>query len=180
MAVVGQVAYSLAPVIAVPGQIADNEVNDIRSFVASEPIFPGRMLELAADGVSCRQVQATGNQNPATALGFSVLLTSREGNGAVGVPANNGAVYNIGDMVPVMRKGAMYAEWSGTTQVAYTQMNVFHSSTIATNRGKITDTAASGVAGTEISLTGSSIKLRGLLPGAGNICLIDINLPGAA
>jgi hypothetical protein len=179
MTAVGQVSYSLAPVIAVPGQLADNTVNRIESFMAAEAIYPGRMLELASDGVSCQQVQATGNQAPVTALGFSVLLTAREGNGAVGVPLTNGAVYNIGDMVPVLRKGALYAEWSGTTQTAYGQPNVYHSSTIATNRGKLTDVAASGGAGTEISLTGSGIKLRAALPGGGNIALIEVNLPGA-
>lgn len=179
---IGQTSYSNLPPVADPGQLADLSVNDIRSFVAAEQIFPGRMLQLASDGVSCQQVQETGDTNPpAETLGFSVLLTSREGTGAVGVASNGGAVYNIGDVVPVLRKGSLYAEWKGTTQPPYGgTLNVYHSSTTATDRGKLTDAAASATSGSEVGPAGSAIKLRAALPGSGNICLVDVNLPGAA
>ena len=176
---IGQLTYSNLPAIAAPGMISDLVIPTIKSFIAAEQIFPGRLLELATDGVSCQQVQDTGSGVPSKVLGFSVLLTAREGLGAVGVAANGGAVFNIGDVVPVLQRGALYAEWKGTTQTAYSMPNVYHSSTIATDRGKLTDAGTNAGAGTEVSNTGNQIKLRAALPGTGNIVLVDVNLPGA-
>jgi len=177
---IGQTTYQQFPAFAEPGQLADLAYNEIHSFPAAEVINPGRVVELASDGLSCQQVQATGNQAP-TALGISVLLTAREGQGPVGVTpfGIQGVTYQIGDMVPVLMRGRIYAEWKGTTQTALAEPKVYHSSTTATDRGKLTDAAASGTAGSEVSLTGNQFRVRQALPGSGNIVLVDVNLPGA-
>lgn len=177
---IGQTTYNNAPTVAVPGMLADDEVNQIDSFVASETIYPGRLLELSSDGLRCQQVQDTGNTVPTQILGIAVLQTSREGTGAVGVASQGGAVYNAGDAVPVLRKGRCYAEWKGTTQTAFGMPNVYHSSTVTTDRGKLTDASTSATAGSEVSNAGNSIKLRKALAGSGNVALVDVNLPGAS
>ena len=186
----GQQTYTQFPAFAQPGQLADLSYAEIRGFPAFEVIQPGRLLEIASDGLSCQQVQDASSSAPAAkALGVSVLITAREASGAFGLTAYGvgGPQYNIGDTVPVLMRGAIYAEWSGTTQPAFQNgvngsgaLHVFSSSTVATNRGKFTDTAAAATAGSEVQYAGQGIRVRQALPGTGNIILLDVNLPGAA
>lgn len=182
---IGQVSYSLYPTQADPGQLADLMFNHIQSFPAKETIYPGRLLAIASDGLSVQQVQATASDTttPTPCVGFSVLLTAREGTGAVPAATVGGAVFNPGDSVPVLRKGAMFAEWKGTTQATFAWggavANVYHSSTVATDRGKLTDAAASSGAGTEISPLPHGVQFRQALAGSGNIALVEVNFPGA-
>jgi hypothetical protein len=176
----GQQTYNQFPAFAKPGQIASLTFNEIMSFPAAEEIFPGRMVEMAADGLSVQQVQGTGNNIPAS-VGIALLQTAREGSGAFGITGYGvgGPSYKVGDTVPVMMRGQVYAEWKGTTQTAFGMPNVYHSSTLAADRGKITDAGTSAGAGTEISNTGHQYRVRQALPGTGEIVLIDVNLPGA-
>lgn len=186
----GQTAYNQFPSFANPGQLADLTYCEIQSFPAAEVINPGRMVELASDGLSCQQVQdAAVDTPPAKCLGVSLLQDSREGQGAVGITGYGvgGVSYQIGDTVPVLMRGRVYAEWSGTTQTAFSNgangsgvLHVYSSSTTATNRGKFTDVAVSAVAGSEVSYAGQGFRVRQALPGSGNIVLLDVNLPGAA
>lgn len=177
----GQLSVTMFPNYAEPGQPGDLSYNEVRSFQANEVIQPGRMVELSSDGLTIQQVQATGNQAPKS-MGIVLNTLTREGSGAIGLTAYGvgGPQYNLGDMVPVMFRGSVYAEWQGTTQTAGGQPNVYHSSTVATDRGKLTDAATSAGVGTEISLAGSGIRVRQVLTGSGNIVLVDVNLPGAA
>ena len=179
----GQQTYNQFPAFAQPGQIADLSYAEIASYPASEVINPGRLLMLYSDGLSVMQAQSTADTQLTTKLmGVSCLITARESSGAFGITAYGvgGPQYNIGDSVPVLQRGRMYAEWKGTTQVAFSvAMNMYSSSTIATDRGKITDAVVSAGAGTEISLIGVGVRTRQTLPNTGNIVLIDVNLPGA-
>lgn len=178
---IGQLTYSLYPPQADPGMLADNEVNHILSFPAAEAINPGVCVEVAADGVSVQQPQQTGSTF--SPVGISILLTAREGLGASNTTTQNGGngnggVYAAGDMVPVLRRGAIFAYWKGTTQTGYASPNVYHSSTIATDRGKLTDAATSSSAGVEIAAAPVTIQLRQALTGSGNIALVEVNMPG--
>lgn len=176
----GQTVYNQFPAFAQPGQLADLAYNEIAYFPAAEVIQPGRAVEIASDGISCQQAQQTSTTfNP---VGVSVLLTAREGSGAVGITAYGvgGPQYNIGDSVPVLMRGRIYAEWKGTTQTAFGMPNAYHSSTTATDRGKFTDAGTSSGAGTEVANAGHAFRVRQALPGSGNIVLLDVNLPGAA
>lgn len=182
----GQTTYPMFPAFAQPGQMADLAYAEVVTFFAAEQIFPGRCVELAADGLSIQQCQQT--STTFLPLGVVQLVTARDGTGAIGISPYGvgGPQYNAGDAVPVVMRGRMYAEWSGTTQTAFAYgttggvLHVFHSSTIALNRGKFTDTATSAGAGVEIAAAGSQFRVRQVLPGSGNIVLLDINLPGAA
>jgi hypothetical protein len=179
----GQQAVTLFPDFAQPGQLANLTYNEIQSFPAAEAIMPGRLVELAADGLSVQQVQDTGSSTlgKAVLLGFSVLRTAREGAGSIGVTAYGlgGDAYQVGEMVPVLMRGTIWAEWKGTTQTALGTPNVYHSSTIATDRGKLTDAGTSGTVGSEVSTVGSQVRVRRASPGTGSIILVDVNFPGA-
>lgn len=176
----GQTSYPMFSAFAQPGQLADFAYNEIQSFPAAEVINPGRVVELASDGISVQQVQQTGTTM--LPLGVTVWESARQGAGATGVTPYGvgGPTYAIGDMVPVLMRGRIYAEWSGTTQTAFAQPNIYHSSTTATNRGKFTDTATSSTAGSEVAAAPHTIRTRSALTGSGNIVLVDVNLPGAA
>ncbi len=179
---VGQLTYSLYPAIAAVGQLADNNtVNRIVSKVAGGTIHPGRALELASDG-SVQEMQQT--SSTLAVYGFSVLLTAKEGVGNNNDTANAvGSSFLAGEMVPVLRKGSMFAEWKGTTQVEGATPNIYHSSDSATgaaaDRGKVTDAATGVVTGAENTLAPHWIQLRAALPGSGSLALIEVNAPGA-
>jgi hypothetical protein len=183
---IGQVTYNLFPSFANPGQLADCAFNEIESFTANEVIFPGRCVEIAADGLSVQMVQQTGTTF--APLGVAILQAAREGAGAVGVaPYGVGGIqFNLGDTVPVLMRGRIWGEWKGTTQTAWAygdagaKLNVYHSSTLAADRGKFTDAAISAGAGVEIAIAGKQFRTRQSSPGTGSIILVDINLPGAA
>lgn len=180
----GQQTYAQFPAFAQPGQLADLANAEIASYAASEVINPGRLLMFDATGLQVKQAQESGADTQLTTVlaGVSLLVTARQGSGAVGLTAYGlgGIAYQVGETVPVLQRGRVYAEWKGTTQVAYSVgMNVYCSSTTATDRGKVTDAVASAVAGSEVSLIGVGVRTRQTLPNTGNIVLIDINLPGA-
>lgn len=181
----GQQTYNQFPSFAQPGQLADLAYAEIVSFPAYEVIQPGRGVMIATDGLSVQQMQESGadTQITTTLVGFSLLNTAREGSGAFNITGYGvgGIAYQIGESVPVLLRGRMYAEWKGTTQVAFSSsMNMYCSSTVATDRGKVTDATVSSGAGTEVSLIGPGVRCRQVLPNTGNIVLIDVNLPGAA
>jgi len=186
----GQQTYNQFPAFAQPGQLADLAYAEIVSFPAAEVVQPGRVLELASDNLSCQQVQDSGATTPpAKMLGISLLQTARESAGAVGITGYGvgGPQYNIGDTVPVLMRGRVYAEWKGTTQTAWANgvngsgaLHIYSSSTVVTDRGKLTDATVSSVAGSEVVYASSGIRVRQTLSNTGNIVLVDINLPGAA
>ena len=178
---IGQTAVNLVPDAAQPGQLADLTYNEIESFPAAEVINPGRAVMIASDGLSVQQVQTSSSSTlPTTLLGVSVLNSAREGQGSYGITAygQGGLPYQVGEMVPVLLRGRIYAEWSGTTQSAFSSPNVYSSSTVSTNRGKFTDATASAGAGTEVCTGIGHLKNRQVLPGSGNLILVDVNLPG--
>jgi hypothetical protein len=206
MAYLSQTKYGIFNAIAMPGQLADVGKQTIRSFIANELIQPGVALELAADGFSVQQVQgttasannsyATGGASGAlvlsTIIGFSVLRTAREGAGAFNVTPYGvgGVAYQIGEEVPVLIEGGIYAAWllngalaqpgfaSGSYNASSTgYLQVAHSTTVATNRGWITTGQANGT--TTFSPAGQNIRSRYPLPTAGGVILVDFTTPGA-
>ncbi len=176
----GQSTYVEFSALANPGQLADLAYNEIVSFMAAEVINPGRAVEMASDGLSIQQAQQT--SSTFAPVGVSILKTARESQGPAGVTGLGveGLAYQPGEMVPVLMRGRIYAEWSGTTQTAFGMPNVYHSSTLAATRGIFTDTGTSASAGVEVSNAGHQFRTRMALPGTGNIIELDVNLPGAA
>ena len=158
----GQTAYTVLPAVGLSGQILDDAFNLITSYPAGELISVGRACEVVA-GV-LRMCQTTG-----AALGNVVGVSCYIG-------AREPGQFAIGDMVPVLRRGKIFADWNGTTQVEFAVPNVNHSSTIATNRGVFTDAATSAGAGVEIAAAPSGcIEVRPT--GMATVCLVELNLP---
>lgn len=177
---IGQIVFNIFPVESQPGALYDNRPTVIQSFCAAEQIFPGRCVELASDNQSIQMVQAT--STTLNVIGISLLESAKEGFGSQDLStAPSGVAYQPGDMVPVLVVGAVFAEWLGTTQPVWpTAANVYHSSTLAVNRGKFTDTATSTTTGAEVAAAPKYIAA--LMParsGTGNIIGININWPGA-
>jgi hypothetical protein len=180
LVVPGQSTYVEFSPLANPGQLVDMAYNEIVSFMAAEVINPGRAVEMASDGLSIQQTQQT--STTFAPVGVAILKTARESQGPAGVTGLGveGLAYQAGEMVPVLMRGRIYAEWKGTTQTAFGMPNAYHSSTVATDRGKLTDAGTSAGAGTEIANTGHQFRVRMALTGSGNIVEVDVNLPGAA
>jgi len=179
---IGQTTFNLFPDNAEPGQIADLAYSEVTSFVAAEAINPGRVVQIASDGLSVQQLQLSSSSTVTGALGISVLRSARESSGSYGVTAYGigGLAYQAGETVPVLLRGRVYAEWKGTTQPAFGVPNVYASSTTATDRGKLTDAAASAVAGSEVATGIHGIQSRQAEAGTSSYILVDVNLPGAA
>ena len=159
----GQTAYTVLPAVGLNGQILDDGFNLITSYPASELISVGRLCEVV--GGLLRMCQTAG-ANLGNVVGVSAYIGARE-------PGQ----FQIGDMVPVLRRGKIFAEWNGTTQVEFATPNVNHSSTLAVSRGMFTDAVASAVAGSEISVAPTPGLIEVRPTGMATTCLVELNLP---
>lgn len=158
-----QLTYPLTRSVAVAGMLADGwNGQDITSFPALEVIEAGRAVEVVVASGGVRLPASTGDVLPLLA-GVAVYKDTSPPGG-----------YQIGDMVPVLRKGRVWAQFSGTGATELEDARVYHSSTIATNRGKFTDAAADATATTEVST--NVAKFRGKSNSA-TLALVDLNLP---
>jgi len=155
-----QTTHSLDNTAVLSGMKWDNASDQqIVSFIASEAIPAGRMVELASGMV--RLPQATGQ--PSKIVGCALYQASLPPGG-----------YAAGDVVAVMRRGRVVCDFTGTqTQLA--TLNVSHSSTVATNRGKVTDAAGAATAGSEIADGLSIVCFKD--PGVSGLTVAELNLP---
>lgn len=155
-----QSTYSLDPAAATAGQVVQRGAMRGR-YECSEDLPAGRLAEYHTDG-KLRLPQGT-------------TLTRPMG----GVPYNPSIApggYTAGtEMVPVLRRGQMWVEYAGTTPSAETAVNVMHSSTTATNRGKVTASATSTSAGSEITAVAGLICVK--VDTATGLALVEFNLP---
>lgn len=132
-----QTSYPLDQTAALVGQVVDRGIMSGR-FECSEDIPFGRVVELHTDGkwrlpqgTTLNKVLAVAQYNPSYPPGG----------------------YKAGDQVAFIRSGKVWIEQDGggAPTAATGKMNVNHSSTLATNRGKLTLNATSAVAGSEVS-----------------------------
>lgn len=142
-----QTSYGLSQTQALPGMLASMDPGQLveGAFKAGETgILPGLMVEIdPSDPTKCRL--------PQTASAAGVMLGVVIYN-PLDPPSATG--YSVGQQVRVLRRGRIYAQFNGTTGSDMgTDLKVNSSSTVATNRGKLTDAATSAGAGTEIYQT---------------------------
>lgn len=164
-----QTTYAVDSNLAVPGQIATSTmVKEEESGECSEAIPFGRVVERHTDG-KYRLPQGTG-QAIANLRGVAIYDASKE-------PDTVGGGYKVGERVRVLRKGHIYAEFTGTTDAAGAAANVHHSSTVATNRGKFTDAAGAGGAGVEVDDSAGKKFLEPKHATQAGLCLVEINFP---
>lgn len=161
-----QTSYSLVPVKAAAGLPGDNMVDShVENYPASEVIPFGMVVEVVAGKVRIPS---------STTLGKSPGVSLRWASAVTPIGGAEGS-YQIGEMVPVMRKGKVWAQFSGGTQVAFTAANVNHSSTVATNRGKVSASATSVVAGSEVSAKPGFMFLE--TSSVSGLALVEVNFP---
>lgn len=163
--------------VGVAGQVhgpADSE--QVSAFIASEQIKPGRLLEIvpgteANETPSVRHAQSA--LGPlARVAGVSVLRPGK------GLPSSgNPTEYATGDRVLVIRRGIINVEFVGTAPGAFEALRVSHSSTIATDRGKFTISAASATAGSEVSQDLAICRRAGTFSDGDATCVkVSLNL----
>ncbi len=165
-----QTTYSVFPVEAYAGQLGDVQDGFIASYICSEDVSPGKVLELNTDG-TVRPAQGTGSGLPLA--GVSVLKTAQSST----APLSTNVTFKSGDVVPVLRRGRIWASFNGGSPAKGDSLNVKHSSTVATYRGFVTGTTTSTGSGTEIA--NAYVQLS-KLNAAGDLALIDVNYPALA
>lgn len=161
-----QTSYQQDLSIAVAGMFADGDQDtSVTSYPASEVILPGRVCVVKADG-TCELPKTAGampTSGAGSVLGVSLYADSAPPGG-----------YQIGDMVPILRRGKVWAEFVGTAATDLQVLNIKNSSTIATDRGKFTTDATSTTAGVEVSAAPRTVarKMSGT-----TLVKVDINIP---
>jgi hypothetical protein len=163
-----QTSYSLDHAAAIAGQLVDRgDGSRMRGrYVASEALNFGRILELHTDGKL---------RHPATAGAAGKLMGGCAYNASLPPTAAGVYGYQADDVVPVLRKGQMWVEYTGTAPTVEKKASVMSSSTVATHRGKVTGDAENATAGTEIyGLEGAHVvKVDTAL----SLALVEFNLP---
>jgi hypothetical protein len=159
-----QTVYNLDMAQQVAGLIVDRATYNGR-FSTSEAVPPGRFLELASGAL--RLPQGTTLTAPIGVTPyFSHLPAQTDGS-------NN--LYRSGDQPALVRKGQVWCEYSGTAPTVGQSVNIMHSSTTATHRGKVTGSAPSGGAGTEVTAV-EGLKCMAV-DTTNSLALVEINLP---
>ncbi len=158
-----QETYPVDPVAALAGMVVNRESGGARGrYECSEDLSPGRFAEYYPTDGKLRAPQGTTFTRPTGVVPYQSSL-----------PPGG---YVAGEhQVQVIRRGQVWCEYGGTAPAAETAVNVMHSSTIATDRGKVTASATSASAGVEISALEGAIcvKVNTTL----GLALIELNLP---
>lgn len=132
-----QTSYNLDLDRAMAGQVVARYPGGMRGLhTASEDLPVGRFAEYSGGALRLPQ---------ATTLGSVVGATPY-------IATKQSAPWTASDgPAPMLRKGQIWVEYAGTAPTVESAVNIMHSSTTATNRGKVTGSATSAVAGSEIS-----------------------------
>lgn len=154
-----QTSYSLDIDTAYAGQVV--EIGRLAGkFEASEDIPPGRLCELHTDG---KLRLFRGGKK----VGFSIYRSAKDPG-----------AYVSGDMVPCLRSGLIWADFSGTAASAavLAGISVKGASTTATDRGKVTQLAPVGTSDAEV-YDGGPCKFYGTPTGNSGLALVEVDLP---
>lgn len=191
----GQTSYQLNPDVAVPGQLADENLDSrVISFPAGEPIYFGRAVEVDSKGALHLTFGTSAAIASGNFAGISVFDVAREQQlASTGGSAGSG-FYASGDMVPVLRKGRIYAAWDNVgSQSVFGSPNINHPSTSDPTgvRGVFTGSTVNTAAGQEVTAAPKEIimvrDVSALNPRRQAsasfdyeyVCLLEVNLPGA-
>lgn len=129
-----QSSYPLDITAATSGQVVDARKWSGR-YIASEDIPAGRVVALHTDGQL--RLPRSGDK----ILGVTPYRASMDPGG-----------YKTGDQIAVLREGQAWVETNGAAPTATALQNpkLYASTTIATNRGKVTSDAVNAGAGVEV------------------------------
>lgn len=156
-----QTSFTVDPAIGLAGQIQDAGESSVKSFLAETDILPGRLVEVNPATGAIRYPASTALGRVA---GIACFMSFAPPGG-----------WKAGQQVPVLRQGRIFVEFSGGTQAPLLAANVNHSSTIATNRGKLSASATSVVAGSEVSAVGPAVFVKDT--GSAALAIVEVNFP---
>jgi len=182
---IGQTTWNLFPDNAEPGQPADCTYNEIGSFTASSVINPGCVCIVDSTGLQAQQLTvASGTDTyPAGTLGIAALRSARESSGSYGVNAYGigGLAYQVGETVPVLLRGRIYASWAGdgAQPVFAAPAGIYASSTNTALQGVFTSKSAQTTAGSEIVTCPNVFRGRQAEANTSPYILLDVNIPGS-
>lgn len=143
------------------------------SHKAAEALEPGRLVILNSSGNLEYPSQATG----ALAVPIFGIVVYSPMNEQPAIPAA-GFTYPIGALVPVQRKGRIWAQVSSAVEPTVgAKANVKHSSTVATHRGKLTTDAEASTSGSEVAKLG---PVEFVMKDTTTLWEVELNLPGGA
>jgi len=142
----------------------------VEHFVASVDIDPGTLVEVVNGAVRPAQ-SLNGALKPL--VGVALRMLTHTNATSFSPPFTT---WKAGQQVPVMRKGRIYAKWSGTTQPEYGKLNYSHSSDGTHNQGVFTDAATASTAGAEVDNCPNGV-LSVKSTGSTSVCLVELNLP---
>jgi hypothetical protein len=201
----GQTSYVLTVDFAVPGQLGDTNLDSrIVSIPAGENINFGILCEQDQTYHTLHPVAGSGSTlvtSGRALAGISVFDVAREQQLAQpGGGSSGSGYYQSGEMVPVLRKGRVYACWDGSgSQGDFKAPLVWHPSTSDPYglRGVFSNGTSSTSVGSELTtapaeiLEVKDVSAQAPQRGSGSttptsasgpftwICLLEVNLPGA-
>lgn len=168
-----QSSYSLYHSAAIAGQVVDGMLprGSRGRYECSEQLNFGRLVELHTDGTLRQPQTASASGKILGGVPYDVSLP----------PTNVGGTWVNGYapgayMVPVFRRGQMWVEYTGTAPVVGSKPNIMSSSTVATDRGKVTSTVTATTAGAEIYAGPEGIEVIKVDTATG-LALVEFNLP---
>lgn len=164
----GQTSYSNYHSASIAGQVVEGTTGRRQRgrYECSEDLNFGEFVELHTDG-KLRRLQGT-------ALGKTIGVIPYNAS----LPPGG---YKAGEfMVPVMRSGQVWVPYTGTAPAVEAKPNLRHASddtnSEAEHRGKVTATATSAVAGSEISAAPEGVTVI-KVDTATSLALVELNLP---
>jgi hypothetical protein len=175
-----QTSHNIFPKKGLPGEIADaKDGYDIITCIAAEDLQFGRFVELASsDDALINPIVQLCQQTGATMAIVGIVCRDEQRENNIW-PANTALGVKAGSRVSVMRRGRIFAERDTADTVAVTRFlahNVMHSSTVSTNRGKVTLAATSTGAGTEITASTVSQLWKDVTAASGGAANTDVAL----
>jgi hypothetical protein len=168
-----QTTYSNYHSASIAGQVVDGMMprGQRGRYDCSENLNFGCFVELHTDG-QLRHPQtagATGNIMGAVPYNPSLAPTLVGGTYVNGYAAG-------AHLVPAFRRGQMWVPYVGAAPAAESRPNIKSSSTIATDRGKVTADATSAVAGSEVYAAPDGVRVI-KTDATTSLALVEFNLP---
>lgn len=160
-----QTAYQADAIVAVAGQLGDMRESFIVSYIANEEIEAGKFVRVRADGKIEVPTDDTG-----ALVGVTVYQDTKESSYPQGA-----ANYAAGDLVPVLRYGAIYTQFvtGSGAQAPLGACQLSNGATVA-DRGKITSAVVA--ANSVRTLAGRVLYIRPVASPT-NLCLVEVSLP---
>lgn len=172
-----QTSYTDVRAKAVPGLLFGNPADSYidGDYVAGEAIEPGRVL--VRDATTGKLKVPVAAFTVDQIAGVSVYQTTVQQAVFASGGTGGGYTYAVNSKVPVLRKGRIWVQVASASEpTGLVLVNVKRSSTIATDRGKVSTDATNTTSGTEIDTVPNGAA-RFIEKATTTLWLVEFNLP---